>query len=147
MKRYNKAMVKNKIFYRWIFSLSFAAIFFSGCVYLTHMDEALFMKDLDDNQKQMQAELDKEARLYNKLKADIDSGRLKKLTKKNRIFRIYGEPALCKLAEGQSGVKETCIYRKPTGGLLTEVILLNLDDQERLYSWQVQNSGNETRKE
>lgn len=134
-------MGKNKIFCRWAFSLSLAAILLSGCVYLTHWDESMFMKNLDDNQKQMQAELNKEEKLYNKLKADIDSSRLKKLTKKNRIFRIYGEPVLCKPAEGQEGIKETCIYRKPTGGLLTEVILLNLDSQDRLYSWQMQNSG------
>jgi len=140
-------MAKNKIFYIYVFSLSLAAILISGCVYLTHWDDAMFMKNLDDNQKQMQAELNKEEKLYNRLKADIDNGRLKKLTKKNRILRLYGEPALCKPTEGQEGIKETCIYRKPTGGLLTEMILLNLDAQDRLYSWQIQNSGNEMRKE
>lgn len=133
-------MAKNKIFYASVFSLSLAVILLSGCAYLTHLDETMFMKGLGDSQKEMQAELNKEERLYNKLKADIDNGRLKKLTQKQRIFRLYGEPALCKPAEGQSGVKETCIYRKPTGGLLTEVILFNLDAHDRLYSWQIQGS-------
>lgn len=134
-------MAKNKIFYIYVFSLILSVISISGCVYLTHLDETLFMKGLGDSQKEMQAELNREEKLYNKLKADIDNGRLKKLTKKQRIFRLYGEPDLCKLAEGQSAIKETCIYRKPTGGLLTEVILLNLDSQDRLYSWQIQESG------
>lgn len=134
-------MGKNKISYKYLFSLSLVITFLSGCVYLTHLDEVMFMKSLDNSQKEMQAELDKEEKLYNKLKADIDNGRLKKLTQKQRIFRIYGEPALCKPAEGRSSIKETCIYRKPTGGLLAEIILLNLDAQDRLYSWQIQNSG------
>jgi len=131
-------MAKNKIFYQYILSLSLAVIFLPGCVYLTHLDEVTFLKSLDTSQKEMQAELDKEEKLYNKLKSDIDNGRLHKLMQKRKIFRLYGEPALCKSAEGQGGIKETCIYRKPTGGLFTQIILLNLDTQDRLSSWQIQ---------
>jgi len=140
-------MIKYKVFYKYLFFLSLTAIFLSGCVYLTHFDDAMFMKGLDDSQKEMQAELAREEKLYGKLKSDIDNGRLKKLAKKHTIFRRYGEPALCRPAEGQVGIKETCIYRKPAGRLFTEVILLNLDSQDRLYSWQIKNSGNETGKE
>ncbi|MFA7272051.1 MAG: hypothetical protein WC090_05000 [Candidatus Omnitrophota bacterium] len=134
-------MAKNKIFYAYVFYLSLAVIFIPGCAYLTHLDEVRFMKGLEASQKEMQAELDREQKLYNKLKADIDNGRLDKLMQKRAIFRIYGEPTLCKPAQGQgqSGVKEYCIYRNPAGGgLLTEIILLNLDARERLSSWEVQ---------
>ena len=134
-------MAKSKIFYPYIFFLSLTVISLSGCVYLAHLDEAMFMKSLKDSQGEMQAELKKEEKLYNKLKTDIDRGRLNHLTGKRRIFSLYGEPALCRPAEGQAGIKETCIYRNPAGGLLSEVILLNLDGQERLYSWQIQDSG------
>ncbi|MDD2927655.1 MAG: hypothetical protein PHE30_02255 [Candidatus Omnitrophica bacterium] len=134
-------MAKNKIFYAYVFYLSLAVIFLPGCVYLTHWDEVRFMKGLEASQKEMQAELDREQKLYNKLKADIDNGRLDKLMQKRAIFRIYGEPTLCRPAQGQgqSGVKESCIYRNPAGeGLLAEIILLNLDARERLSFWEVQ---------
>jgi hypothetical protein len=130
-------MAKNKIFYQYILSLSLAVIFLPGCVYLTHLDEVTFLKSLDTSQKEMQPELDKEEKLYNKLKSDIDNGRLHKLTPKRKIFRLYGEPTLCKPAEAQGQIKETCIYRKP-GGLFTQIILLDLDAQERLSSWRIQ---------
>src|SRR4030042_2114151 len=123
-------MAKNKIFYPYLFSLSLAVIFLSGCVYLAHLDEVMFMKRLENSQKEMQAEIDKEERLYNKLKTDIDNGRLNKPMKKRAIFHLYGEPTLCRPAEGRAGIKETCIYRKPTGGLSTQIILLNLDTQD-----------------
>jgi len=134
-------MIKNRIFYTCAFSLSLAVIFISGCAYLTHLDEVIFLKGLENNQKQMQAELAKEEKLYNKLKADIDNRRLKKLTQKRTIIHLYGEAVLCKPAEGANSFKESCIYRKPTGGMFGEIILLNLDAQDRLYSWEIQDSG------
>jgi len=54
--------------------------------------------------------------------------------KKQEIFHVYGEPTLCKPAEGQGGIKETCIYRKPAGGL----ILLDFGTLDNLDSWQIQ---------
>jgi len=134
-------MAKNKFFYATVFFLSLIMISVSGCVYLTHIKEAMFLKNMEDNQKQMQAALDKEEKLYNKLKADMESGRLKKLTKKRALISHYGEPVFCKPAEGLKDIKETCIYRNPAGGFLSEVILLNLDAQSKLYSWQVSDSG------
>lgn len=125
-------MTQAKIFQSHVFSLSLAMLFISGCVYLTHPKEALFLKGMADNQNEMQAQLTKEERRFNKLKTDLDQGRLRKRTEKNRIFSLYEEPTLCRPAEGQNGIKETCIYRKPTG----ELILLNFDEQDRLYSWE-----------
>jgi hypothetical protein len=110
----------------------------SGCVYITHLDKTLFLKSISDNQNAMQAQLDKEERLFNKLKADIDNGRLAKAMPRGKIFQLYGEPALCRDVQGPGSIKETCIYRKP-GGLSSPIILLNLDEQERLFSWEIQN--------
>jgi len=121
--------------------LSFILLFLSGCVYLTHFDDVMFLKGLEDNQKQMQAQLDKEEKLYDKLGADIHNGNLKTLTSKYEIVKVYGEPTLCKPAEGQTGIKETCVYRKQAGGLLTEIISLNLDGQGKLYSWKISDRG------
>lgn len=140
-KGYNKAMARNGGLRKYLFSLGLAAAFLSGCVYLKHFDDAMFMKGLDDSQKDMQAALAREEKLYNKLKADIDNGRLKKLAQKKRIFRLYGEPALCKPPELRSAVKEVCFYRDPEGGLLTEMILLDFDSQGQLCSWEVRNPG------
>ncbi len=134
-------MAKHKSSYAPLLSLSLMVIFASGCVYLTHIKETMFLKNMEDNQKQMQAALDREEKLYDKLKNNIDKARLKKLTKKRAVISHYGEPVLCRPAEGLEGIKETCIYRKPTGGLLTEVILLNFDAQGKLYSWEIQDSG------
>jgi len=119
---------------------AFFLFFLPGCAYITHLDEAMFVKNLDDNQKQMQAQLAKEARLYKKLRGDIDNQRLKQLTQKRVVFSRYGKPPLCRPAEGQERIKETCIYRMPSGGLFTEIILLDFDSQDKLLSWQIQGS-------
>lgn len=131
-------ILKNKIFSAAVFLLSFAVVFLPGCTYLSNLDEAMFLKNFDNNQKEMQAEIDKEEESFSQLKADIKQGRLPKARKKRRIFTDYGEPSLCKPAENKPGIKETCIYRKPTGGLEGELILLNFDARSRLASWEIQ---------
>jgi hypothetical protein len=93
------------------------------------------MKRLGDSQKEMQAQLDKEEKLYNKLKADIDNGRLNKLTEKAKILKLYGEPTLCRPPVNPDGIKEICTYRNSAG----ELILLNFDVQDKLISWKIQN--------
>jgi hypothetical protein len=130
-------MMKIKILTPYILFLSLIFCT-SGCVYLTHLDETLLLKSLQDNQNEMQSELGREENLFNKLEADIDNGRLAKAMPKNKIFQLYGEPSLCRQATRQSGIQETCIYRKP-GGLSTSIILLNFDNQDKLSFWQIQN--------
>jgi hypothetical protein len=131
-------MAQTKTIQSFAFSLSLAMLFLSGCAYLTHPKETLFLKGLEDNQKQMQAQLAREEKRFNRLKTDLDTGRLRKLAKKTRIISLYGQPVLCRPVEGQTGIQETCIYRKP-GALSTSIILLNLDTQDRLFSWNIQN--------
>ena len=130
----------NKLLIFFGFTLIFLSSVFSisGCVYITHWDETLFLKSMSDNQNVMQAQLNKEEQLFNKLKADIDNGRLAKAIPRGKIFKLYGQPALCRDVQGAGSIKETCIYRKP-GGLSSPIILLNLDAQERLSSWEIQN--------
>lgn len=136
-----RLMEKNKTLRLYIFFLSLAVIFFSSCVYLTHFDEVMFLKSLDNNQREMQAEVDREHESYAQLKTDIDNGRLHKSMKKRKIFHLYGEPVLCKPDEGQTGIKEACIYRDPAAkGLFAQMILLNFDAQDRLFSWQIQDA-------
>lgn len=130
-------MAITKIFNPFVFFLSWIVFFLSGCAYLTHPNETLFLKSLGDNQNAMQAQLDREEKLFNKLETDINNGRLNGPIVKTRIFSLYGEPTLCKAAEGQGNIKETCVYRKP-GGLSTQLILINLDSQGKLSSWQIQ---------
>lgn len=132
-------MAKTKICHLQIFFLSLVIIFLPGCAYLIHPRETLFLKSLEDNQKAMQAELDREEKLFNKLRTDIDRGRLKQFTQKRRIFSLYGQPVLCRQSHSQTGIRrETCIYRKP-GGLSTSIILLNFDTQDKLSSWEINN--------
>jgi len=132
-------MKQDKAFARYLLFICLFAAFLPGCVYISHLDETMFMKSLGDSQQEMQAELDKEGELYSKLKADIDNGALKKLTKRKSILYRYGEPTSCKPCKGSGDIKETCVYRNPAGGMLTEMILLNFDAQNKLYSWQVEN--------
>ncbi len=140
-------MAKNNIFRLRIFFLSLVISFLSGCVYIEHWDDVMFLKGMQDNQKEMQVTLDKEKKLYDKLRADIDSGRLRKSMSKNKVFNIYGKPALCKSPEGKSDIKETCFYRNPAGkGLFSEMILLNFDSNDKLLSWEVQDPGKEEAK-
>ncbi|MFA5198433.1 MAG: hypothetical protein WC432_02675 [Candidatus Omnitrophota bacterium] len=129
---YNNIMLKFRIFF-----LIFAMLSFSGCAYLSHPKETLFLKGMADNQKAMQAQLSREEKQFNRLKADLEKGRLPKNTQKKRIVSRYGEPVLCRPAEGASGAKESCFYRKP-GGFSTPIILLDLDAAGRMLSWRIQ---------
>lgn len=118
--------------------LILAVIFLPGCVYLTHLDESMFLKNFDNNQKEMQAEIDKEKELFSQLESDIQKGHLHKGMKKRNIVSLYGEPPLCKPAEPQSGFDETCIYRNPAGGMEAELVLLNFDAKHRLVGWKAE---------
>ncbi|MFA5200185.1 MAG: hypothetical protein WC442_04675 [Candidatus Omnitrophota bacterium] len=127
--------MKNKFLYFYLFSLSLTMVFLPGCVYLSHLDEVMFMRSLEESQKDMQAEINREEKLYKRLKTDIDNGNLNKQTKKQIIYARYGEPTLCRPADGRDEIRETCMYRKPAGG---ELILLNLSAQDKLISWEIQ---------
>ncbi len=118
--------------------LCLAVVLLPGCVYLSNFDEVNFLKGLDNSRKEMQATVEKEQKLYDSLKYDLEKGRLKKQARKGRVVRLYGEPALCKPAEVQGDIKQTCIYRNPAGGIFTQLILLNFDAKDRLYSWETQ---------
>jgi len=131
-------MLKNKILLLFILSLGLAGIFLSGCVYLAHLDESMFLKNFDNNQKEMQAEIDKEKDSFSQLKSDIEKGHLHKGMKKRNIVSLYGEPPLCRPAQPQSGFEETCIYRNPAGGMEAELVLLNFDAKHRLTNWKAE---------
>jgi len=128
-------MARNSI----VFLVIVGLIVFPGCVYLGHLHQAMLVKNLEAEQKQMEAELEKEERLYDMLKADINNNNLDKDQKKQDILRRYGEPSLCRQESADSG--QTCIYLRPKGGLMAELILLRFDNKAKLYSWQIQTPG------
>jgi hypothetical protein len=50
---------------------------FSGCTYLSNYQEVLFLKSLDDSQRVMSAQVERDEALFMSLKAAVESGALK----------------------------------------------------------------------
>lgn len=111
-------------------------LFLSGCIYLTHLDETMFLNNLNSNQQEMNSTIKAEAEVYHKLKKDVVADRLKIGTQKKKIVSIYGEPAICKDAKEGLALK-SCFYRNPAD-YSSGLIYLKFDENDRLYSWNLE---------
>jgi len=129
-------MTKIKLLAKLSFFVSFCLVFLNGCMYIKHYDELMRMKQLGDDQKQMQEYIWKQEELFEELKADIAASRLKAGASKKRILSRYGEPTICKEVKDKENITQTCFYRKPSAGIESEIIYLDFDAKGHLVSWQ-----------
>jgi hypothetical protein len=111
-----------------------------GCSFLSHYDELITLKRLGDSQREIDNYLENQKKEFEFLKDDIKNNRLIAGTAKQDILSTYGEPVLIKQIKDKDKIKEIFLYRHPTQYFSSDRIYLYFDEQERLYSWELQPS-------
>lgn len=120
-----------------------AVLMLCGCAKLAHLDELLTLKNVSDNQRQIQIYLEKQEKGFTRLKDDIKNDRLTLGQFKRSIIDKYSEPVLIEKPEPESvGIKEILLYRHPTNYFKSDRIYLYFDENCRLASWELKPGDN-----
>jgi len=108
-------------------------LFLSGCLFLPEGLKTL--KSVGDSQKEMEAYLARQVKLFNKLLNDLEDEALKPGISKGKLIRIYGEPILSKeVVEPLRGVR--LLYRHPTEYFESDRVYFYFDQKEKLVRWE-----------
>lgn len=94
-------------------------------------------KGLADNQEEMGSYINTQKQLFEKLKTDVENGRLKKGMPKNEALAMYGEPILSRPSQDQARAVEYLLYRHPVKYFSSDLIYLYFDKDGRLTCAQV----------
>jgi hypothetical protein len=104
----------------------------SGCATVAHLDELLALKQIDNDQKQMDRCIKRQDAAFARLSADVHSGKIKKGILKQRIIAEYGEPIVTTSVNDGSSVVEVILYRHPTRYFDSDKIYLYFDASQKL---------------
>lgn len=119
-------------------SIIWAFIFIlGGCCLIPEYQPLMNLKNLADNRSRTERYIEKEEGLYHKLEQDIKKNRLKEGASRKELLRRYGPPVFSRPVDNKTRVKEILIYRHPTEYFSSDMIYLDLDDKEKLCSWQI----------
>lgn len=122
--------------------LLFSLICMQGCAYITHYRQLNTLKSLAGSQKEMQAYVDAQEKLFYKLRDDVLNNRLTKGLPKKKMLSLYGEPIFCKSPGDKNNITQTCLYRHPSQYFSSDMIYLNFGIDQRLYSWELIKADN-----
>jgi hypothetical protein len=111
---------------------------FEGCAFLTHRQQITALKRLGDEQQKLEGYVSQQEDLFYKLKSDIQKEGLVKGTSKTKILSHYGGPIYCKRTGDNIGAQESCLYRHPTRFFSSDRIYLKFDNNQNLYSWELE---------
>ena len=119
------------------FLIYFLIILVSGCATMEHLDELLTLKNVSDNQKDMDIYLKKQIKGFKKLLDDIKNDRLRKGESKNYIISTYYDPILTKQVGELKDIREVLLYRHPTEYFNSDRVYLYINNKGRLAYWEV----------
>ncbi|OQX78858.1 MAG: hypothetical protein B6D56_08195 [Candidatus Omnitrophica bacterium 4484_70.1] len=122
-----------------VWRLSFVFLFFSGVVSCSspsqYVEPLLTLKALSESQQDIQQYLERQEKLFGKLKEDVKNKRLPLNISKQTVVATYGEPVLCKRVSGKILAKEVFLYRHPTRYFSSDRIYLYFDATGKLIYW------------
>ena len=126
----------HKVWMRFTFLVGWVVIL-SGCTLLTHKQQITALKNLAKEQEELEKYVNQQEILFDNLKNDIRDQRLRRGTPKEEILALYGEPIFCKASRDQDRRVETCFWRHPTQYFSSDLIFLNFDQDQKLFSWEI----------
>lgn len=106
-------------------------MFVSGCATISHLDELLTLKSMDNSQTDMKRSIARQEEGFALLREDVDADNLKVGTSKRRIIVKYGEPIISSTLNEASG-EEILLYRRPTRYFDSDKIYLYFDASKKL---------------
>lgn len=104
---------------------------------MEHLDELLTLKNVSDNQRDMDIYLKKQIKGFKKLLDDIKNDRLRKGESKNSIISTYYDPILTKQVGESKDIREVLLYRHPTEYFNSDRVYLYINNKGRLAYWEV----------
>ena len=115
--------------------LSFLGILFlfpMGCAKLQHMDELLTLKGIADEQKRQARYVQEQDQRFEKLRAVVQSGQIKKFSNQKQIASKFGQPIYTKTIEKDSQTLELWIYRYSVKYFDSDKVYLYFDQEGKL---------------
>lgn len=116
--------------------ITFVSLFLlSGCAKIKHLGPLLVLKDLSEEQEQLNEYVDAQDKKFELLIEEAKSGTLGQYLDKKRILEIFGEPILKKEAGANNPETECWLYRYATRYFGSEKVYLYFNKEEKLVLW------------
>ncbi|MFA5271700.1 MAG: hypothetical protein WC412_05100 [Candidatus Omnitrophota bacterium] len=109
----------------------------SGCATVEHLDELFTLKNVSDNQRDIDIYLKKQEKGFSRLLDDIKNNRLLRGKSKRLIIEDYSEPVLVKKVEAEDNIIEVLLYRKPTEYFSSDRVYLYINNKGKLAYWEL----------
>jgi hypothetical protein len=113
-----------------------AAMLSGGCVLIDHAQDIVFLKQMADNQSDIEKYVRKQELGFDILRNDIENNRLQKGTAKEEIVSRYGDPVYCIDSADASVCRQMCLYRYPTRFFSSDKVSLYFDEKQSLRCWE-----------
>ncbi|MFC1674780.1 hypothetical protein ACFL1K_02680 [Candidatus Omnitrophota bacterium] len=110
------------------------SIFLAGCAKYQGL---IRLKGYGDSQDNIESYVLQQEKLFDKLKDDIKSNRLKEGVSRKMIICEYGEPVISGPVKDDTAIAEALLYRYPTKYFSTDKAYLYFSDSRRLVSWEL----------
>lgn len=94
------------------------------------------LKRLSDNRAETERYLNRQEKLFYKLRNDIVNNSLNKGLSEKDFMSVYGEPIFCESSERDGINKKRCLYRHPTDYFSSDKIYITLEKQN-IESWEL----------
>ena len=102
---------------------------------------AMLLKELADNQRDIEEYIQKQEKSFDALKDDIMHNRLEKGTPKEEVVKRYGDPVYCTDAPDGAEYRQDCLYRYPTEFFSLDNAHLYFDETQRLSDWKFESAS------
>jgi hypothetical protein len=109
-----------------------AAMLSGGCSFIGRSQELMFLKQMADNQSEIEKYVQKQEQGFDILRSDIENNRLQKGTAKEEIVSRYGDPVYCTDSPAATDCRQACLYRYPTRFFSSDKAYLYFDREQNL---------------
>ena len=117
---------------RKIIILFAGLVFFSGCAKVQHLDQLLTLKDLADEQTQLNQYVKEQNQKFELMVDEIKADTLDQYADKNEIIKTFGKPVYVNNVTEEDQELEAWLYRYATEFFGVEKIYLYFDHDGNL---------------
>ncbi|MDD2702817.1 MAG: hypothetical protein PHC33_02255 [Candidatus Omnitrophica bacterium] len=113
-----------------------AAILSGGCSFIGRYHDIMFLKQMADNQKEIDNYVRKQEHGFDVLRGDIENNRLRRGMAKAEVISLYGDPVYCADSGDAPDCRQSCLYRYPTRFFSSAQAYLYFDREQSLCRWE-----------
>lgn len=113
-------------------TLFLGCLLLSGCSKVSHLDQLLTLKDLADEQEELNKYIDQQDKNFDRMLEEVKAGTLDQYSNKQKILRTFGEPVFARDVIEEGHGLESWLYRYTTQYFGTEKVYLYFDSEGNL---------------